>query len=139
MLVPPPPLVASKDTGGDWIEPPLEHQPGPNVITNNNRDNSVANIFAFGALANKHSGIVYHDLTRLFSFMSLDGSVCFFVLYHCKLNGIIADLITGLDNKTLFKAYKKQFDKPTKQGFHVKLKVMDNQATKYILTFPGQE
>jgi hypothetical protein len=43
---------------------------------------SIANIFSFGAFADKNNGIVYHDLTGSFPFMSLDGSVCFFVLYH---------------------------------------------------------
>ncbi len=41
----------------------------------------------------------------------------------------------GLDNKTIFEAYKKQFDKLTKQGFHVKLNVMKNQATTYVKQF----
>jgi hypothetical protein len=105
------------------------------VIIDNNGDNSVANIFAFGAFADKNSNIVYHNLTGSFPFVLLEGSVCFFVLYHYESNGIIADPIKGLDSKTLFKAYKKYSDKLTKQGFHVKLNVMDNQATKYIKQF----
>jgi hypothetical protein len=135
VLVPSPLSVASNDTGGNWIEPQHKHQLGPNVIINNNGDNSAANIFAFGTFANKNSGIVYHKLTRLFPFVLLEGSVCFFVLYHYKSNGIIADPITGLANKTIFEAYKKQFDKLTKQGFHIKLNIMNNQATKYITQF----
>jgi hypothetical protein len=134
-LVPPPLLVASDNTGGDWIEPPLEHPPGPNMIIDDDNDNSMANIFAFSAFADKHSGIVYHDLTGLFLFVLLDGSMCFFVLYYYESNGIIADPITGLDNKTIFEAYNKQFDNFTKQGFLVKLNIMDNQAIKYIKQF----
>jgi hypothetical protein len=64
--------------------------------------------------------------------MSLDGSVCFFVLYHYESNCILADPIKALDDKTIFEAYRKQYDKLTKKGFKVKLNVMDNQATKYI-------
>jgi hypothetical protein len=55
--------------------------PGPNLIAGN-KDQSIANIFCFGAFANKQSGIVYHDNTGSFPFMSFDGSVCFFVLFH---------------------------------------------------------
>ncbi len=99
VLVPPPLLVASNDTGGDWIEPLLNHYPGPHMIINNAGGGSVANIFAFGTFANKHSSIVHHNLTGLFPFILLDGSMCFFVLYHYKLNCIIADPITRLDNK----------------------------------------
>jgi hypothetical protein len=91
VLVPPPLSVASGDTGEDWIEHQLNHQPGPNVIIDDDGDDSLANIFALGAFSNKNSGIVYHNLTGLFPFMSLEGSVCFFVLYHYKLKGIIAD------------------------------------------------
>ena len=47
-------------------------------------DNSIGNVFCFGAFADKVSGVVYNDLTGKCSFMSIDGSVCFFVLYHYK-------------------------------------------------------
>jgi hypothetical protein len=67
--------------------------------------------------------------------MSLDGSVCFFILYHYISNCILADPIKVLDDKTIFEAYKKQFDELTKKGFKPKLNVMDNQATKYIKQF----
>ncbi len=54
---------------------------GPHVIADDG-DEAIANIFCFGVFTDKNSGIVYHDLTGLFQFMSFDGSVCFFVLYH---------------------------------------------------------
>jgi hypothetical protein len=53
----------------------------PNLITDVN-DKSIANIFCFGAFANKTTGVVYNDCTGDFPFMSLDGNVCFFVMYH---------------------------------------------------------
>jgi hypothetical protein len=43
---------------------------------------SIANIFCFGDFADKISGVVYNDLTGNFPFMSIDGSVCFFIMYH---------------------------------------------------------
>jgi hypothetical protein len=45
-------------------------------------EESIANVFCFGAFADKVSGIVYNDLTGNFPFMLIDGSVCFFVLYQ---------------------------------------------------------
>ncbi len=95
-------------------------------------DKSIANIFCFGAFSDKTTGLVYHDLTGSFLFVSLEGSVCFFILYHYKLNCILATPIAGLDNKTIFKAYKKHFDELTTKGFKPKLNLMDNQATKSI-------
>jgi hypothetical protein len=74
---------------------PPEYQPlppGPNLIAND-EDQSIANIFCFGAFTDKQSGIVYHDLTGLFPFMSFDGSVCFFVLYHYEPNAILTSPI----------------------------------------------
>jgi hypothetical protein len=47
---------------------------GHNIIAD---DESIANVFCFGAFANKITGVVYNDLTGHFPFMSLDGSVCF--------------------------------------------------------------
>jgi hypothetical protein len=42
--------------------------------------------------------------------MSLDGSVCFFVLYHYETNSILATPITNLDDKSIFEAYKANFE-----------------------------
>ncbi len=81
---------------------------GPHIIADD-RDETIANIFCFGAFANKNSGIVYHDLTGSFPFMSFDGSVCFFVLYHYESNAILATPIAGLDDVSIFNAYKKYF------------------------------
>ncbi len=69
----------------------------PNLI-DNNEYKSIANVFCFGAFADKNSGIIYHDLTGSFPFMSLDGSVCFLVLYHYKSNCILGTPIAGLDD-----------------------------------------
>jgi len=80
----------------------------PNLIGDDG-DESIANVFGFGAFADKNSGIVYHDLTGSFPFMSLDGSVCFFVLYHYEANCILADPIKGLDDRSVYEAYKTRF------------------------------
>jgi len=48
---------------------------------------------------------MYNDLTGNFPFMSLDGSVCFLVMYHYEANAIFAIPIAGLDDVTTFKAY----------------------------------
>jgi len=96
---------------------------------------SIANIFCFGAFADRQSGIVYHDLTGSFPFMSFDGSVCFFVLYHYESNAILATPIAGLDDVSVFKAYKDYFRFLSEKGFKPKLNIMDNQATKHIKHF----
>jgi hypothetical protein len=107
---------------------------GPNVVDDDGNE-SIANIFCFGAFADKNSGIVYHDLTGSFPFMSFDGSVCFFVLYHYTSNAILATPIAGLDDVSIFNGYKKYFEELTAKGFKPKLNVMDNQATKHIKKF----
>ncbi len=77
----------------------------PHIVISDDDEESIANIFAFGAFADKNNGIVYHDLMGLFPFMSLDGSVCFFVMYHYKLNCILPAPIAGLENVSIFNAY----------------------------------
>jgi hypothetical protein len=89
----------------DYPGPAYGTQQGPNVIADDGNE-SIANIFCFGAFANKNSGIVYHDLTGLFPFMSFNGSICFFVLYHYASNAILATPIAGLDDVSIFNAYK---------------------------------
>ncbi len=110
-------------------------QPRSNPIMMDEDVVTIANIFCFGAFADKTSGIVYHNLTGLFPFISLDGSVCFFVLYHYESNCILATPISGLDDKTIFEEFKKYFDELTAKGFKPKLNIMDNQATKHIKQF----
>jgi hypothetical protein len=111
--------------------PAHDVQPGPNVIADDG-DESMANIFCFGAFTNKNSGIIYHDLTGSFPFMSFNSSICFFVLYHFESNAILATPIAGLDDVRIFNAYKKYFEDLTAKGFKPKLNVMDNQATRHI-------
>jgi hypothetical protein len=87
---------------------------GPNVIVDDG-DELVANIFCFGAFADRHSSIVYHDLTGSFPFMSFDGSVCFFILFHYESNAILATPIAGLVDVSIFSACKRYFkDLPAK-------------------------
>ncbi len=107
---------------------------GPNLIGIDD-NKSIANIFCYGAFADNNNGIVYHDLMGLFPFMSYDGSVCFFILYHYESNSILATPIAGLNDVSIYKAYKQQFELLTSRGFKPKLNIMDNQATKHIKTF----
>ncbi len=106
-------------------------QQGPNLIEDDG-DESIANIFCFGAFTDRHSSIVYHNLTGSFPFMSFDSSVCFFVLYNYESNAILATPIAGLDDVSIFNAYKKYFKELTAKGFKPKLNILDNQATKHI-------
>jgi hypothetical protein len=104
-----------------------------NYIPDN--DESIANVFCFGAFANKVSGVVYNDLTGNFPFMSIDGSVCFFVMYHYKANAILVKAIANVDDCSIFDAYKEIFETLEAKGYKPKMNAMDNQATKYIKTF----
>ncbi len=106
----------------------------PDVIADDG-DDSVANIFCFGAFADRHSGIVYHYLTGSFPFMSFDSSVCFLILFHYESNAILATPLAGLGNISIFNAYKRYFKDLSAKGFKPKLNVMDNQATKHIKQF----
>jgi hypothetical protein len=122
------PLV---DTLPAYLGPTYRAQLEPNIIAMDD-DELIANIFCFCAFANKNSSIVYHDLTGLFPFVSFDGSVCFFVLYHYELNAILITPILGLDNMSVFNAYKSQFDELRAKGFKPKLNITNNQAMRHI-------
>jgi hypothetical protein len=95
---------------------------------------SIANAFYFGASADKNNGVVYNNLMGSSPFILLDGSICFFVLYHYKVNAILATPIAGL-YVSIFSTYKMQFKGLTSKGFKPKIYIMDNQATKHINTF----
>jgi hypothetical protein len=124
------------------IEPPEYND---NDVSNNNppyhviddiNDPLIANVICFGTFADKISGVVYNNCTSKFLFMSLDGNVCFFVMYHYETNAILATLIPGLDSGSILKAYKKNFEYLEEKDYKPKLNVMDNQATKVIKAYP---
>ena len=65
--------------------------------------------------------------------MSIDGSVCFFVMYHYETNAILVKAtIKNLDDHSIYEAYKELFEHLEVKGYKPKMNVMDNQAMKYI-------
>jgi hypothetical protein len=132
------PLPISHDNESDDIYAPHVNDDtighSPNYIANK-EDSTYSNIFCFGAFADKRSGIVYNDLTGLFPYMSLQGNICFLIVYHYESNAILALPISGLDDNTIFAAYKTQFEFLESKGQKIKLNVMDNQCTKQIKKF----
>jgi hypothetical protein len=99
----------------------------------NDIDNkSIANVFFFGAFANKNTGVVYNNCMGNFPFMSLNGNVWFFVMYHYETNAILAMPIPSLDSQSILEAYTKNFEFLVSKGYTPKINVMDNQATKAI-------
>jgi hypothetical protein len=117
----------------------MHNDTGPNLIGDEEDDASIANVFCFRAFTDKQSGVMYNDLTGNFPFISLDGSVCFLVMYHYESNAIFAIPIVGLNNVTIFEAYKKKFNELTAKGLKVKINIMDNQVTKHIKKFLTKE
>ena len=102
---------------------------GVNIIPD---DKSIANVFCLGAFADKISSVIYNDHTGNFPFVLIDGSVCFFVLYHYELNTILVKAIANIDDRSIYEAYKEVFKTLEAKGYKPKMNVMNNQATKYI-------
>jgi hypothetical protein len=130
--------IADDDSWMDNISGPSFHEDtldhGPSAIVEDN-DSSVGNIFCFAAFADKHTEVLYNDLTGAFPYMSLEGNVCYLILYHYESNAILGLPISGFDDNTVFAAYKTQFEFLESKGYKIKLNVMDNQCTKQIKNF----
>ncbi len=89
---------------------PILHQANMHALPHMILDDSnasIANVFCFGVFADVHISVVYSNLTGNFPFISFDGSVCFFVMYHYKSNAILPTPISGMDDLCIFNAYKK--------------------------------
>ena len=80
------------------------------------QDGNIANIFCFGAFADKHTGTLYTDQTGKFPHISLDGNQCFFIAYHYETNAIIARPIAALDGNTIYEEYKQVFGYISSKG-----------------------
>jgi hypothetical protein len=105
----------------------------PNANLIEDEDTSLdANMFCFAAFVDKRTGTLYNDLTGPFPFMSLEGNVCFLIVYHYKINAILALPIKGFCDAIIFEAYKQQFNLLQSKGYKIKLNVMDNQAAQII-------
>jgi hypothetical protein len=73
-------------------------------------NNSDANVFIFASFADKQTGTLYMDLTGFFSFMSLEGNICFLEVYHYKTNAIMAVPLSNFTDVAILAAYKSQFE-----------------------------
>ncbi len=80
---------------------PVHTDTHPALIADDSNE-SIANLFCYGAFADRHSGVVYNDLTGSFPFVSYDGSVCFLVVYHYESNAILASPISNMEDKTIY-------------------------------------
>jgi hypothetical protein len=101
-----------------------------NLIESNNI--SVANVFTFAAFADKQTRLLCTDLTGTFPFMSLEGNICFLIVYHYKLNAILALPIANFTDKTILTVHKQQFKLLELRGHKIQFNVMDNQESKVI-------
>ncbi len=107
-------------------------RPATNANVIQSDDDSIANVFIFAVFADKRTGILYSDLTSTFTFMSLEGNVCFLVVYHYKSNAILALPIANFADGTILAAYQQQFELLKSKGHKIKVNVMDDQASKVI-------
>jgi hypothetical protein len=109
--------------------------PLPVNIIVNNASSTEGNIFCFGAFADKHTTTVYNDLKGNFPFMSLEGNICFLVVYNYVLNAILGLPIANLEEATIFVVYRKQFEFLESKGHKIKLNIMGNKARRQIKKF----
>jgi hypothetical protein len=107
-------------------------QPSTNANIIESNDNSTANVFIFVAFADKRTGILYSNLISTFLFMSLEGNVCFLVVYHYESIAISALPIANFANDTILATYQQQFELLEFKGHKIKVNMMDNQASKVI-------
>jgi len=130
--------IADEDIWIDDISEPSSHagqiDHGPSVVIEDD-DSAVGNIFCFAAFADKRTGVLYNDLTSLFPYMSLEGNVCYLIVYHYESNAIPGLPISGFDDNTVIAAYKTQFEFLESKGYKIKLNVIDNQCTRQIKKF----
>ncbi len=109
------------------------HVPHVNVIKSD--DDSDGNVFVFAAFADKRNGTLYSDLTGTFPFMSLEGNVCFLVVYHYETKAIMAVPMANFTNDAILKAFCQQFKLLESKGHKIQLNVMDNQACTVVKNY----
>jgi hypothetical protein len=122
--------IIGNDDERDKIDNVADQTANVNVIHDNNISNS--NLLCFAAFADKRTRTMYINLTGLFPYLSLEGNVCFLIVYHYKTNAILALSISGFSNETIFATYKQQYELLESKGFKIRLNIMDSQASQII-------
>jgi hypothetical protein len=79
------------------------HTSNANMIEDEDTS-SDTNMFCFAAFADKRDGILYNNLTRMFPFMSLEGNVCFLIVYHYESIAVLALPIAGFSKNIIYAA-----------------------------------
>jgi hypothetical protein len=134
-----PPSVNPTTAGGGTVPSTVDNfdsvtnprdSPPTHIIEDN--DSEDANVFIFAAFANKQTGTLYSDITGTFPFMSLEGNVCFLVVYHYETNAILAVPLPNFTDDAILQAYQSQFELLEARGHNIRLNVMDNQANAVI-------
>ena len=99
--------IADNDSWIDDISEPLiqagPFNHGPAVLVEDD-NSSVGNIFCFAAFADNRTGVLSSDLTGSFPYMSLEGNVCYLIVYHYESNAILGLPISRFDDNTVFAA-----------------------------------
>jgi hypothetical protein len=88
----------------------------PVLITDVDNE-SIANIFCFGAFANKNTGIIYNYCKVIIPLCLWTAMSLFFIMYHYETNAIFATPIPGLDSKNILGAYTQNFEYLVSKGY----------------------
>jgi hypothetical protein len=62
---------------------------------------------------------MYLDLAGAFPFMSLEGNVCFLIVYHYELNAILPMPIASFNDSDILTAYQHQFELLASKGHYI--------------------
>jgi hypothetical protein len=71
--------------------------------------------------------------------MSLEGNICFLVVYHYKTNAIMTVPIANFTNNAILKAFCQQFELLESKGHKIRLNLMDNQACTVVKKYLTME
>jgi hypothetical protein len=110
--------VTSTDTSAtpDDISSAINPAQDPHVNIIKNDTESDGNVFVFAAFADKRDETIYSDLTGAFPFMSLQGNVCFLIVYHYETNAILAVPIPNFTDKISHNKGVSEYDSGAKQS-----------------------
>ena len=85
------------------------------------------------------NGTTYMDCTGKFPVKSLDGMATMFIMYDWSSNAILSRPIPNTKDETIIGKYKETIDYLTKRGFKPRFNILDNIASKAIVTYLKEE
>ena len=117
----------------------LNSEEAADDMTPKQEESKINELFCATMTINPKDGTTYMDCTGKFPVRSLKGMVTLFIMYDWSSNSILAEPIANTKDETIIKEFSEKLEYLKKRGFKPRFNILDNIASKAIITYLKEE